>query len=175
MAPRRLLGSALLVILIVLAGRLAEEHLVWAVTYPSSWVLPVRGWISAFFEWLVYELKFFSGSAFEFSPRDVTRGFVSLLGYPLWFTQSLFFSGFNERIPALPWVTVVGLAAILGHWAGGWRTALVGGLSFLYLALFGVWEASMQTFSLVIMTVPLVRSACCSASGWPATARSKPL
>ncbi|MFT5644387.1 MAG: glycine betaine/proline transport system permease protein [Janthinobacterium sp.] len=156
MAPRRLLWSVLLVALIVLGGRLAHQHLAWVASYPSAWVLPLDGWIGAFFEWIVYELKFFSGTAFEFSVRDVTRGFVSVLRYPLSFTEALFFSGFNERVPALPWVTVVGLAAILGHWAGGWRTALVGALSFLYLAVFGVWEASMQTFSLVIVTVPLV-------------------
>jgi glycine betaine/proline transport system permease protein len=51
---------------------------------------------------------------------------------------------------------VVGLAFIVGRWAGGWRTSLIGGLSFLYLAVFGVWEASMQTFAVVIVTVPLV-------------------
>lgn len=155
-ALRRLLGLALLATVIVLAGRIAHQHLAWVATYPSAWVLPLNGWIGMFFEWIVYELKFFSGTAFEFSVRDVTRGFVLVLGYPLSLTEALFFSGFDERIPALPWVSVVGLAAIIGHWAGGWRTASVGALSFLYLALFGVWEASMQTFSLVIVTVPLV-------------------
>ncbi|MFT6589548.1 MAG: glycine betaine/proline transport system permease protein [Rhodoferax sp.] len=155
-AFRRLLGLALLVVLIVLAGRVANEQLTWVTRYPSAWILPLSDWIATFFEWLVYELRFFSGTTFEFSPRDVTRGFVSLLSYPLAFTESLFFSGFNDQMPALPWVTVVGLAALLGHWAGGWRAALTGGLAFLYLAVFGVWEASMQTFSLVIVTVPLV-------------------
>jgi glycine betaine/proline transport system permease protein len=156
MAMRRLLWPVLLAILIVLAGRFANQNLAWVESYPSAWILPLESWISAFFEWIVYDLKFFSDSGFEFSVRDVTRGFVSVLNYPLSFTGSLFFSGFNDQIPALPWVSVVGLAAIIGHWAGGWRTALTAALSFLYLALFGVWEASMQTFSLVIVTVPLV-------------------
>src|SRR5690606_15959158 len=56
----------------------------------------------------------------------------------------------------LPWITVVGLAALLGHWLGGWRSALLGAVGFAYLALFGVWKASMQTFSLVLVTVPMV-------------------
>ncbi len=51
-------------------------------------------------------------------------------------------------------MTVVGLAAIIGHYAGGMRTALVGGLSFFYLALFSVWPPSMETFALVAVTVP---------------------
>jgi glycine betaine/proline transport system permease protein len=156
LASSRLFGLALLVFLIVVTGRMAYEQLAWVTQYPSAWVLPLSDWISTFFEWLVYDLRFFSGTGFEFSPRDVTRGFVFLLSFPLALTDSLFFSGFNDQTPALPWITVVGLAAILGYWAGGWRASLTGGLSFLYLAVFGVWEASMQTFSLVIVTVPLV-------------------
>ena len=155
-ASRRLLGLALLVLLIVVLGRVANEQLAWVTRYPTAWIFPLSDWIATFFEWLVYDLRIFSGTGLEFSPRDVTRGFVSLLSYPLSFTESLFFSGFSDRMPALPWVTVVGLAFILGHWAGGWRAALTGGLAFLYLAVFGVWEASMQTFSLVIVAVPLV-------------------
>lgn len=89
-AFRRLLGLALLVVLIVLAGRVANEQLTWVTRYPSAWILPLSDWIATFFEWLVYELRFFSGTTFEFSPRDVTRGFVSLLSYPLAFTESLF-------------------------------------------------------------------------------------
>src|SRR5690606_23741698 len=38
----------------------------------------------------------------------------------------------------------------------GWRSALLGAVAFTYLALFGVWKASMQTFSLVLVTVPMV-------------------
>lgn len=155
-ASRRLLGLALMVILIVVLGRVANEQFAWVTRYPTAWVLPLSDWIATFFEWLVYEVRFFRGTGLEFSPRDVTRGFVSLLSYPLTFTESLFFSGFSDRMPALPWVTVVGLAALVGHWAGGWRAALTGGLSFLYLAVFGVWEASMQTFALVTVAVPLV-------------------
>ncbi|MDX1725940.1 MAG: ABC transporter permease subunit [Pseudomonas sp.] len=157
-ASRRTIGFVLLAILIVVAGRIGYQQLDWVTHYPSAWVLPLSDWISAFFEWLVYDFRFFRDSALEFSARDVTRGFGALLNYPLAFTESLFFSGFNGQVPALPWVTVVGLAFVLGHWAGGWRVALIGGLAFLYLAVFGVWQASMQTFALVIVTVPLVFS-----------------
>src|SRR5690606_28842415 len=128
----------------------------WVAKYPSSWMLPIRQWIDAFFEWPVYGIRFFEGTSLEFTPRDVTRGIAALLAYPLNLTESLFFDGFSKRIPALPWITVVGFAGILGHWLGGWRTALLGAAAFAYLALFGVWKASMQTFSLVLITVPLV-------------------
>src|SRR3546814_476431 len=143
-------------IAIIVLGQLAVGRLDWVAQYPSAWVLPLKDWIDSFFEWLVYGVHFFSGTSLEFTPRDLTRGFSAVLAYPLGFTESLFFDGFSKHAPALPWITVVGLAALLGHWLGGWRSALLGAVTFTYLAVFGVWQASMQTFSLVLITVPLV-------------------
>ena len=143
-------------ILIAIAGWVASREFDWMASYPKAWVLPLGDWIAAFFEWVVYDLVFFNETPFQISARELTRGFVALMNYPVGFAESLFFAGFDNGIPPLPWIAVVGLAGILGHRAGGWRTALTGGLAFLYLALFGVWEPAMETFSLVIVTVPLV-------------------
>lgn len=141
---------------IIVLGQFSVSRLDWVAQYPSDWVLPIQDWIDSFFEWLVYGVRFFDGTSWAFTPRDLTRGFSALLAYPLWLTESLFVSGFSKHVPALPWVTVAGLAALLGHWLGGWRSALLGAVAFMYLAVFGVWQASMQTFSLVLITVPLV-------------------
>ncbi len=141
---------------IIVLGQFAVSRLAWVDHYPSDWVLPLKDWIDSFFEWLVYGVRFFDGTSFEFTPRDLTRGFSGLLAYPLGLSESLFFDGFSKHVPALPWITVVGLAALLGHWLGGWRSALLGAVAFAYLALFGVWQTSMQTFSLVLVTVPMV-------------------
>lgn len=141
---------------IIVLGQFSVSRLDWVAQYPSDWVLPIQDWIDSFFEWLVYGVRFFDGTSWAFTPRDLTRGFSALLAYPLWLTESLFVSGFSKYVPALPWITVVGLAALLGHWLGGWRSALLGAIAFMYLAVFGVWQASMQTFSLVLITVPLV-------------------
>lgn len=141
---------------IIVLGQFSVNRLDWVAQYPSDWVLPIQDWIDSFFEWLVYGVRFFDGTSWAFTPRDLTRGFSALLAYPLWLTESLFVSGFSKHVPALPWVTVAGLAALLGHWLGGWRSALLGAVAFMYLAVFGVWQASMQTFSLVLITVPLV-------------------
>lgn len=141
---------------IIVLGQFAVGRLGWVAEYPSDWVLPLKDWIDSFFEWIVYEVRFFDGTSFGFTPRELTRGFSALLAYPLGVTESLFFNGFSERVPALPWITVVGLAALLGHWLDGWRSALLAAVAFTYLAVFGVWQASMQTFSLVLITVPLV-------------------
>ena len=145
--------------LVVAAGWAASREMAWAASYPAAWVVPLDNWIAAFFEWLVYDLAFFAGTPFEFSARDLTRGFVALMESPVGLVKALFFAGFDNGVPPLPWMTVVGLAAFLGHWTGGWRGALTGGLAFLYLAVFGVWEPAMETFSLVLVTVPLVFAA----------------
>jgi len=153
---RRLLAVvASLAVLLALVW-IATARPDWALRYPAKWRLPAKDWIDAFFEWLVYGVKLFEGSALETSPRQLARGFVTLMTQPLGFAQALLYDGFGDRLPALPWLTLTGLAAILGHWLGGWRSALLAGLSFLYLSLFGVWQASMQTLALVLVTVPLV-------------------
>ncbi|MBV7482760.1 proline/glycine betaine ABC transporter permease [Bordetella sp. BOR01] len=141
---------------IIVLGQFAVGRLDWVARYPSDWILPLKDWIDSFFEWLVYGVRFFEGTWLEFTPRDLTRGLSGLLAHPLGLSESLFFSGFSAHVPALPWITVAGLAALLGHWLGGWRSALLGGAAFTYLALFGVWKPSMQTFALVLVTVPLV-------------------
>ncbi|NYT86784.1 ABC transporter permease [Pollutimonas harenae] len=143
-------------LVVIALGQFMVSRYDWVAKYPSDWILPIKEWIDAFFEWLVYGIRFFEGASLEFTPRDVTRGVSALLKYPLALTESLFFDGFSKSIPALPWITVVGFATILGHWLGGWRTALLAAVAFTYLALFGVWQASMQTFSLVLITVPMV-------------------
>src|SRR5690606_10801546 len=101
---------------IIVLSQFAVGRLGWVAQYPSDWMLPLQDWIDSFFEWLVYSVRFFDGSSFEFTPRDVTRGLSALLAYPLGATESLFFDGFSDQVPALPWITVAGLAGLLGHW-----------------------------------------------------------
>ncbi len=136
--------------LLVIATIVLRDVIPWIDKFPKKWVIPLKGWISRLFEWLGYELDF---GLFKF--RDITRGFAHLLEWPLQWSEAIFYKG----IPALgvfpiPWVTFVGLVVILGHYIAGWRLALVAGGCFLYLAVFEVWAASMETFALVIITVP---------------------
>ena len=143
---------------IVVGGLLAKSQFDWVVRYPRQWVIPLKIWITDFFEWLVYGVTFFAGSAYEFVPTDITRGLIKILEYQVSFTESVFYNGFNVGLEPLPWFTVVGLAFILGHHVAGWRIAAIVGGAFLYLSLFSVWQPSMDTFSLVIVSVPFVFS-----------------
>ena len=149
---RDLLAAAV----IITAGFVAKSHFAWAAKYPQAWTLPLQKWISTFFEWLLYEVRYFEGTAFEFPFTAITRGFVKVMAYPLSWSESLLYDGFEFGLAPIPWITLVGLAFILGYWIAGWRTALIGGASFLYLSLFSVWEPAMETFALVVITVPFV-------------------
>lgn len=145
-------------VLIVIAGFVAKYHFEWAAHYPKQWTLPLQPWISSFFDWLLYDVKYFAGTAYEFPFTAITRGFVKVMSYPLSWSESFFYDGFEFGLAPIPWITLAGLAFILGFWIAGWRTALIGGLSFLYLSLFSVWKPAMETFALVVITVPFVFS-----------------
>ena len=63
------------------------------------------------------------------------------------------------RWPALPWTVVAGGAAILGYALKGPRLALFVGFTFVYIAVFGQWEPSMETLSFVLIAAPMSVSA----------------
>ena len=57
--------------------------------------------------------------------------------------------------PALPWTAVVAGASILGYQLQGVRLALLAGIGFAYLSIFGQWEPSMETLSFVLVSAPV--------------------
>lgn len=119
--------------------------------YPHHLVIPLQGWIDSFFDWLVYKLDF---GLFTF--HDATRGVAAAAGWLLDLASIVFVNGLPRLgIAPLPWVTTTLAAGLIGHYAGGRRVALIGTACFAYLAIFDMWHASMQTFALVIVTVPV--------------------
>jgi glycine betaine/proline transport system permease protein len=123
----------------------------WSAHWPTEWLVPARRWTTEFFAWLGQE-----ASLGLFTVKDLTRFISWLLSLPLALTEALLYRGVLAwRWPPLPWVAIVAGVAILGHWIGGPRLAVFGGLCTLYLAVFGLWPDAMQTLSIVIVTVPL--------------------
>ncbi len=57
--------------------------------------------------------------------------------------------------PAIPWTVVVAGAAILGYQLQGIRLALLAGLGFFYVSVFGQWEPSLQTLSFILVSAPV--------------------
>ena len=144
LAPSPRLSLPVVVGIIIVLGVAAAW--VWPpfARWPSEWAIPFRAWVTEGFVW-------FSAAA-----KPVTRALSWLLSWPLWFSEALLFRGFPSlSLPPLPWVAIVGGVAILGHWAGGRGLAIFCGVAAFYLAIFGLWQDSMQTLSIVLVTVPL--------------------
>ena len=59
------------------------------------------------------------------------------------------------RWPALPWTVIAGGFTILGYALSGTRLAIFVGFTFVYIAVFGQWEPSMQTLSFVLIAAPV--------------------
>ena len=59
------------------------------------------------------------------------------------------------RWPALPWTVIAGGFTILGYALSGTRLAAFVGFTFVYIAVFGQWEPSMQTLSFVLIAAPV--------------------
>ncbi len=90
--------------------------------------------------------------------RDLARASVAWLDYVLEFTEGLLIDGnsiFGVDVPPLPWLLLVGIAAVIGHSVGGWRMATLGSGTIAYLAFFDLWEDSMITLSTVMVSAPL--------------------
>ena len=123
----------------------------WALVWPKEWAVPFVDWINAAVGVLKNEPIFI-----WFTFKDFTRAIATVVEWPLDFLQALLISGFKSLgLPALPWVMVVGLAAVLGWWIKGWRLALLAGGCIFYIALIGKWKLSMTTLSVVLVAAPI--------------------
>lgn len=130
----------------------------WAFDYPRAWQVPAQRWIGAAMKWLVDSASF---GLFTFT--DLTRFIAALIDMPYRLVLSLLSTGFLsgrgssavEILPPLSWIAVVALVALLGLHAGGRRLALLVGLCFLYLAVFGQWNSAMVTLSSILIAAPL--------------------
>ena len=145
--PMLPLGAALGVLLaVILISRLVPA----AADYPAAAILPAAEWIGALFQWLKTAISGF------------TRGLAAVMAVPLDLSTGLLAKGLKlpvgEDVVALPrlsWLGIILAAASIGHALGGVRMALIGGLGFLYIAVFRQWDSAMLTLALIAVCVPL--------------------
>ncbi|NJO37499.1 MAG: glycine/betaine ABC transporter permease, partial [Rhizobiales bacterium] len=124
----------------------------WAVIVPAGWIVPFVDGINAVVEFLRSVPVFFG----LFTFRDLTRAIASAVEWPLDLLEGILIAGFSDLgLPPLPWIMVAGLAAVFGWWLKGWRLALLAGACIVYVALFGKWQLSMITLSVVLVAAPL--------------------
>ena len=145
---------------LTLALYAAVEYLPWAAKYPRGLVVPLSIWISGFMKWLIN-----SADLGLFTFKELTRSISWLLTWPLVAADGLLASGFKlvfgadedivYRLPRLSWIAVVAVVAMLGAYARDRWLALLVGLCFVYLAVFGQWDSAMVTLSSIVVAVPL--------------------
>lgn len=146
------------VLLAVLAFVFRDSVPSWMRELPSGWRIGFDSAISASMKWLVEDASF---GLFTF--KEATRAIADVLNIPLDFATSILATGLRDGrgsaavqiAPPMPWIAVVGCVAALGYRFGGQRLALLAGLCFLYLAVFGQWASAMLTLSSIVVAAPL--------------------
>jgi len=86
----------------------------------------------------------------------VTRALAGGVEWLLDITANLLYG--KRRWPNLgpvPWSAVAITAGCLGWWLGGWRLALLGAGTFVWVAMMGQWKWTMETLSVIVVAVPL--------------------
>ncbi len=151
-APRgRGLGRALALGAFLAFASWGAALLPWAFDLPRAWRAPFAGWLNQFVKWLLNDASF---GLFTFA--ELTRFVSALLDAPYRLVLALLSAGWPEMgLPPLSWIGVIGLAAVLGHRAGGWRLSLLVAACFGFIAALGRWESAMLTLASIVIAVPL--------------------
>ena len=96
---------------------------------------PVIDAINGFMEWFVETFRWLFGA-------------ISwLLGWPM--------TGLQALLQWLPWSATLAGFTVLAYVAGGRRLAIFTALALFYMVVTGYWSESMNTLSLVALSVPL--------------------
>jgi len=107
----------------------------WLRDYPKGLVLPLAPALNQFMTWFV-------------SIFDVVFKAVSwTLEWPI--------AGVQSILHWLPWPVTICIVGTIAHFASGWRLAAFSVAGMLYMVVVGFWAESMNTMSLVLISVPL--------------------
>ncbi len=103
--------------------------------YPESLVLPLTEPANNAMRWFVVTFGwFFKAIAWVFD-------------WPILFAKTV--------LHAIPWIAALVLATYAAYQAKGFGLAIFCALSILYMVTFGYWEQSLNSFSLVVISIPL--------------------
>jgi len=142
----------------------------------SFWELPRV--VTEFANFLMYEwfpveiydpeIEEFEDSALIF---EITRGISATLLFAIDFVREILLGGIKTIVtftswdwidenpwaywPALPWTVVCAGGTLLGYALQGRNLAMLVAFSTIYISVFGQWEPSMQTLSLVLIAAPV--------------------
>jgi len=132
-----------------------NAELPWLKAYPKELVLPLAPALNQFMTWFV--------SIFDVAFKAISW----TLEWPI--------MGVQIVLHWLPWPVTICIVATIAHFAAGWRLAAFSVAGMLYMVVVGFWFESMNTMSLVMISVPLavIIGFFVAAAGfrWPAAER----
>ena len=114
---------------------LLRGELPWLTQYPADLVIPFADWVNAFMNWFVPNMKW------------LFRAINWLLTWPMDWLRAF--------LQWLPWPATIAGFTIAAYVASGWRLAVFTFLALMYMVVVGYWTESMNTLSLVALSVPL--------------------
>ena len=127
--------AALLTLVTGAVCLLLQDYAPWMVRFPEAWTLPATELVGAGLDAVLSAIK------------PVMRAWSWLLSFPM--------SWANAVLVGSPWPLIIGAFTAAGWYLGGFRMAFLTFLGFGFVLLSGYWSESMNTLSLVSVSVPL--------------------
>lgn len=124
----------LVVIVVTLICVTYQDQWAWMQAFPEAWQLPFSDWLNAIMDWMIKYLGW------------LFRGISWILEWPI--------KGVRWILHTLPWAVTGFLVCVVAFAASGWRLALFSLVAVLYMVIFGYWTESLNTLSLVAISVP---------------------
>ena len=112
-----------------------QNQLNWIKVYPSDYIIPLSLWMDTSMKWFVEYFGWFF------------KGISWLLEWPIKTVRWI--------LHFLPWSVSVFLFCLISFIASGWRLVIFTIIATLYMVIIGYWEESMNSFSLVAISVPM--------------------
>ncbi len=107
----------------------------WMKVYPKSLIVPFSDWMNIGMQWFIDQF----GAIF--------LAIATLLEWPI--------KGVQWVLHSLPWVVSAFLFCLVSYIASGWRLAAFTLFAALYIVVLGYWDESMNSLSLVAISVPM--------------------
>ena len=127
--------AALVALIAGAISLILEPYMPWLVIWPDAWALPMTQWIGDGLGWFLLLIK------------PVMRVFSGFLGLGMEASNWLF--------TTIPWPVMIALVTGFGWWAGRLPMAALGLFGMSFVLASGYWTESMNTLSLVAVSVPL--------------------
>jgi glycine betaine/proline transport system permease protein len=124
---------------LVLVYALAQALPIETQRFPEAWNLGLRAWIDAFQDWVIANRANHPAFVFFFEP--LSRSIDSGMRWT------------EDFLLGISWLVIVTAFGLLGRLLSGWKLGLFCAAGLLLAGTFGLWEESMQTLALMLVSV----------------------